>query len=140
MNSTLWMRMHGGTTHFPIALVIASFAFDLAAGLVRDEARRRDLHAAAFYALVLGALGTVGAVVSGVMISGGQLIGDGLLARHHLFLWPASALIVGLAVWRVRTRRCFTRRALGLYLTVAATTAALMTAAGYWGGEMLLGG
>src|SRR5438105_4049580 len=30
MSNTLWAKMHGGTTHFPIALVMVSALFDMA--------------------------------------------------------------------------------------------------------------
>ncbi len=38
MDNSIWVKMHGGTTHFPIALVMASVAFDLAAVIVPDSA------------------------------------------------------------------------------------------------------
>ena len=140
MNSALFARMHGGMTHFPIGLVIASLFFDLAAVTVRGPDRRRDLRAAGFYALLLGALASGGAVLSGLLLTNWNIAGAGSLAWHHLFLWPAFALIVGLAVWRlvVRDRAC--RPAHGAYLTLMLVTSGLVAAVGYWGGELLLAG
>ena len=46
-------------------------------------------------------LGSVPAVVSGLLMTKGSLLGHGALRMHHLFVWPAFALLVGLAVWRV---------------------------------------
>jgi uncharacterized membrane protein len=143
MDISLWVKMHGGTTHFPIALVMASALFDLAGLIVPenlDKSRRAGLRAAGFYSIVLGAIGSIGAVVSGLVISHGQLWGRGNLARHHLFLWPAFGLLTGLAVWRVVVGSHASTRSLKLYMGVALTTAALMGAAGYWGGELLLKG
>ena len=37
MSNALWAKMHGGTTHFPIALVMASMVFDLAGFLLPDN-------------------------------------------------------------------------------------------------------
>ena len=39
----LWANLHGGSTHFPIALMIASFLFD-ALAYVGREPYKRDLH------------------------------------------------------------------------------------------------
>ena len=58
--------------------------------------------------------------------------------QHHLFAWPAFALIVGLAVWRASAVR-FAAQAPGTrYLAVTAAAVVLVLVAGYWGGEMLL--
>ena len=143
MDNSLWVKMHGGTTHFPIALVIASVLFDLAGSLVpdnTDKSRRAGFHAAGLYTLVLGALGALGAVFSGLVISHGQLWGRGNLGRHHAFLWPAFGLLMVLAVWRLVIGRRASNRAFKIYLVVSMLTGALMASAGYWGGELLLNG
>jgi uncharacterized membrane protein len=132
--------MHGGSTHFPIALIIAAMLFDLAGCALSREPHSRDLHMAAFYALLLGALGSFGAVLSGLVISQWQVFGDGTLAKHHNFVWPAFALMVGLVAWRMVVRQHASRRAYAVYLACSTVTAILMTAAGYWGGELLLSG
>jgi len=140
MDTSLWTKVHGGTTHFPIALMIASLIFDLVGYFIRRDSSSRDLHAASFYALLLGALGTFVAVLSGLVLTNWETIGQGVLAKHHEFVWPAFALIVGLAVWRLVVRSRASRRAFGVYLAVSLAAAAFMAAAGYWGGELLLGG
>src|SRR6266436_5464208 len=143
MTNALWAKMHGGTTHFPIALVMASTVFDLAGFLLPDnpgKTRRAGFQAAGFYTIVLAALGAFGAIVSGMVMSQGQLLGRGNLARHHLFLWPAFGLLIGLAVWRLAVGSRASNRAFRIYLSVAFVTAAFMGAAGYWGGELLLNG
>ena len=143
MSNALWAKMHGGTTHFPIALVMASMVFDLAGFLLPDnpgKTRRSGFQAAGFYTIVLAALGAVGAIVSGLVMSQGQLLGRGNLARHHLFLWPAFGLLIGLAVWRLVVRDRTSALGFKLYLAGSMLTAVLMAAAGYWGGELLLNG
>lgn len=137
--SKLWANLHGGSTHFPIALMIASFLFDAAGYFVR-EPHKRDLHVAGFYALLLGALATFVATVSGLAISAWQFFGQGTLGTHHDFVWPAFGLMIALAVWRLVVRETSSRPAFAAYLACAAVTAGVMAAAGYWGGEMLLGG
>ena len=132
----LWGNLHGGSTHFPIALMIASLLFD-ALAYVGREPYKRDLHIAGFYTLLLGALATLVATLSGLAISAWRFFGDGTLAKHHDFVWPAFGLMIGLAVWRLIVRDGATRPAFGVYLVFAAATAGLMAAAGYFGGELL---
>lgn len=139
MDNQFWAKIHGGSTHFPIALVIASLLFDVIGFVVNRQPQSRDLHIAAFYALLLGALASFAAVLSGLILSRWQTFGTGLLAKHHDFVWPAFALVVEIAVWRIVVRDRASRPAFGIYLVVALVAAGLMAAAGYWGGEMLLG-
>ena len=141
MSNVLWAKMHGGTTHFPIALVMASALFDLAGFLLPDnpgKTRRASFQAAGFYTIVLGALGAFGAVASGLVMSQGQLWGRGSLARHHAFLWPAFGLLIGLAVWRLVVRDRASSLGFKIYLAGSMLTAILLAATGYWGGELLL--
>jgi hypothetical protein len=45
--------------------------------------------------------------------------------------------MVGLATWRVVARRTGAERPSAIYLTLMLLAAALMSGAGYWGGELL---
>jgi uncharacterized membrane protein len=143
MDHSIWTKIHGGTTHFPIALAMAATFLDLAGSLVPDnpeKSRRANLRAAGFYSLLLGAVGSLGAVVSGLTISDGQIWGRGDLARHHAFLWPSFGLLVGLAAWRLAVGNRASERALKTYLAASILMCGLMGAAGYYGGELLLRG
>lgn len=120
--------------------MIASVLFDFLAYVVKREPYERDLRAAGFYTLLLGAAGSFLAVLTGFLISAWKFFGTGLLGKHHDFVWPAFGLMIGLAVWRLVVRNEASRPAFGLYLIVAAITAGLMGAAGYYGGELLGGG
>ena len=131
-----WGNIHGGSTHFPIALLFSSFVFDAAGFTLYRKTWSRDLHIAAFYALLLGALASFAAVLSGLIISGWQFYGGGKLAKHHLFVWPAFGLLVALAVWRIVVRDTASRPATAAYLVAALLATGLMLAAGYWGGEL----
>jgi uncharacterized membrane protein len=139
MNQTFWARMHGGATHFPIALLMVSVVFDHAAFWWRDELRRRDFRALGFYSLLIAAAASPVAVGSGIALSKGILLGTGLLALHHYFIWPAFGLLIGLAVWRLVMRERASRRARGWYLALASVTLGAMITAGFWGGEMIIG-
>ena len=138
MEPAIWAKAHGAAVHFPIALALGSGAFDAAGFVFGERPRARELHVAGYWMIVIGALGSVPAVVSGLLMTKGSLLGHGALRLHHLFVWPAFGLIVGLAVWRICTGPQAARRTLACYLAVTAGMAGLMAAAGYWGGEMML--
>lgn len=140
MNSTFWADFHGGATHFPIALLIASFLFDLIAYIVHRDPASRDLHVASFYAILLGAVVSIAAVGSGLILSGWQVLGSGALLKHHDFIWPAFGLIIGLAAWRLVVRENASRGAFGIYLLVTLVAAICIAVGGYWGGVLVMGG
>src|SRR2546427_10757508 len=87
MNALFWQRLHGGSTHFPIVLLLASVAFDFIACRLRDMSLRRGLHAAGLGSAIVGVLGGCGAVVSGLVMTGGQVLRSGQEKMHHLFVW-----------------------------------------------------
>src|SRR4051812_30310160 len=101
MESTIWAKAHGIATHFPIALVVCSGAFDTIGFALAGRRAGRDLHAGGYWTMLSGALGTVPAVFSGILMTKGSVLGHGAVRMHHLFVWPAFALIVGLTIWRV---------------------------------------
>jgi uncharacterized membrane protein len=138
MDSAYWAKAHGAATHFPFALTLVSGALDATGFALVGRPVVRDLHAAGYWTMLLGALGAVPAVASGLLMTRGSLLGHGALRLHHLFVWPAFALLVALATWRVSVGRRATRPMLAGYLLVVVLAAGLMSAAGYWGGEMMV--
>src|SRR4051812_38108426 len=104
MDPVIWPKVHGAAVHFPLALALGSGMFDAAAFALGSRPVARDLQSAGFWMIVLGALGSIPAVVSGLFLTKGGLLGHGALRMHHLFVWPAFALLIGLAAWRVWTR------------------------------------
>jgi mono/diheme cytochrome c family protein len=138
MSPTFWRQIHGGSTHLPIVLLLASAVFDFVAWRARDEALRRGLHTAGFGSAVVGMLGGMGAVIAGLVMTHGRILGGGYEKTHHLFVWPALALSVVLVGWRLLKGGRTPRHGLGVYLTGMAAASMLMLGAGYSGGEMLL--
>jgi uncharacterized membrane protein len=131
--------MHGATVHFPIALVLFSFTLDGAGYAFSKLAMRRGLHSAGYWSMLLGAAGTVPAVVSGLVMTKGVLLGHDTLRVHHLFAWPTFALIVGIAIWRALGRGSTNERPSLGYVVAVGIAAVLISATGYWGGEMVVG-
>ena len=139
MDALFWQRMHGGSTHFPIVLLLVSVVFDFIAWRSRDDGLRRGLHLAGFSSAIIGVLGGVGAVISGLVMSHGQMLGSGYEKIHHLFVWPAFGLCVACVVCRWFKRKTILQSGFGIYLAGMGAASALMMGAGFWGGEMLLG-
>jgi uncharacterized membrane protein len=138
MNGEFWAKMHGATVHFPIALVMCSGALDASGFFLPRLALRKGLHTAGYWTMLLGAAGTVPAVISGLVMSKGVMLGHDALRLHHLFVWPAFALIMGLATWRVLGNDAPAQKMPFGYLAALLAAALLVAAAGYWGGEMML--
>lgn len=136
ISGELWADFHGGVTHFPIATLIASLFFDVVRQFVKKEQLNSELRSASFYTLMLGALASFGAVLSGIMIARTRP-NIGMLYYHHLFVWPAFGLIVGLAVWRIVVGNRASRQAYMVYLAVAFVAAGCVLGAAYWGGKLL---
>lgn len=138
MEPTIWAKAHGATTHFPLALALSSVVFDAAGFALARKPIGNDLRAAGYWTMICGAMGTVPAVLSGLLMTKGTVMGHDALRLHHLFVWPAFALLVALGTWRLIQGRQASPRALVPYLALAALAAGLMTTAAYWGGEMMI--
>ena len=133
----LWPKIHGASTHFPLALVLAALLFE-SLGFLASAKRREALRAAGRYSILLGALGVFPAVLSGLFLTRGEIGGHGVLLYHHLFVWPSFAAIVALGVWLALAGVEPSARGIAIYFAVLLITAVLVTGAGYWGGELLL--
>jgi mono/diheme cytochrome c family protein len=139
MDASFWQRIHGGSTHFPIVLLLSSVVFDFVAWRSRDEGLRRGLHTAGFGSAVVGMLGGVGAAIAGLIMTRGRMLGRGDERIHHLFVWPAFTLCIVFVGWRLFKSGRIPQRGVGVYLVGVSVAAALMVGAGYSGGELLLG-
>jgi len=139
ISSIFWTQAHGAATHFPIAFLFGAALFDAIGFFLPDSSKRRSFQFTAYRLLILGGLGSFETVISGLPVSRWSLSGTGSLLQHHLFAWPAFALIVGLTSWRVAVVDTPSRRAFAVYLSVLAVTCAVVGAAGWSGGELLMG-
>jgi uncharacterized membrane protein len=100
---------------------------------------REQFHSAGLFTLIAGTLGAFPAVLSGLVLARWEIGGTGALFWHHVFIWPSFTLLVGLSVWRVIVRGKRSKASLFVYLAFAFLAALLVSAAGFWGGEILLG-
>jgi uncharacterized membrane protein len=137
VNPLFWSRVHGGATHFPIALIFGAALFDALGFVAWKSARRSGFQVAGYWLILLGGLSSFAAVFSGLILNQWKVIGTGLLREHHFFVWPAFALTMALAGWRAAAGQKPSRRASAIYLSFLAITCALMGAAGWSGGELI---
>ena len=135
-----WDKLHGATTHFPIALLLFSTLCDFVSVTFKKLPFARGLRLVSFYGLAVAALGSLGAVVSGIALTKGDLWGRGYLGWHHRFVWPAFGLLVALAVWRLVVGCEMSRVGTRVYLILMLLASGFVAAAGYFGGEILLSG
>jgi uncharacterized membrane protein len=133
-----WDRIHGGSTHLPIALALTSALLDGAGSLVPVGRMREGFRFSGYFTLLLAALGAVPALVSGLMLTNWDAAGSGVTLLHHYFVWPSFGLLVGLAVWRSIVRHRTSKIGFSIYFLAMLTTAILISVAGFWGGELVL--
>ena len=127
-------------THFPIALLLFSAACDFGSVVLKKLAFAGELRKASFYGLAISAVASIGAVISGIALTKGNMWGRAELGWHHRFIWPAFGLLVALAVWRLIVRDQMSRTGFYVYLFLMFLTSGLVAAAGYFGGELLIAG
>ena len=124
---------HVVVIHFPIALFLASFAFDLLALWRRD----RSLATAAYYNPIAAAVATLPAVVTGLLAWQWQYGGKRLRGnlRLHLILGLVSSAMISLVWWlHFRQRRKPGQRLTAAYLTIELVEVAVITLTGHLGG------
>ena len=81
-----WDKLHGAMTHFPIALLLFSTACDFVSVMLRKLPFARELRSVSLCALAVAALASLGAVISGIALSKGDLWGRGDFGWHHRFV------------------------------------------------------
>lgn len=139
IDPSIWPKMHGASVHFPVALAMAAALFEgLGFFSPASSPRKARLHSAGGFTLILGALGAFPAVLSGLFMTKGEVLGHDALLFHHLFVWPAFGCLVGLGVWRALVGDKASPRGFAVYFAILLLTAGLMAGAGYWGGELIL--
>ena len=140
MEAHLWTesmtQLHAASAHFPIALLLTSAAFEVAALVLR----RDDLRSAAFWTLLAGSLGAAATVVLGYL--GNPFAGDtGEIAQKvelHQRVGIATVVVFGLlAVWRVARNNRLTRAESVLYALLTLGGVCAVSVTGYLGGHLM---
>jgi uncharacterized membrane protein len=131
-----WPRLHAALNDLPAALLVTAALFELLALATRRESFRQ----VSFWTLVVGAVGGVAAVISGLQAEENISHGDAVhrvMETHELLGFITLAIFGVLAVWRIwRERRMgTTERALALALTLGG--AGVLIATANYGGRLV---
>lgn len=132
------MDLHPAVVHFPIALVVAAFIFDLIGVVAKDDSFRR----AGLYCLLGALFGAIFACITGYQAeTTARLVQSaaGRLADHKQAGIINLALIVLLIAGRIvlEARPAMRRRGYALYLMVALLAVINILRAGYLGEELV---
>jgi uncharacterized membrane protein len=131
-----WPRLHAALNDLPAALLLAAALFELLALATRKESFRQ----VSFWTLIVGAVGGVAAVVSGLQAEESIAHGDAVhrvMKTHQLLGFVTLAIFGVLAVWRIwRERRMgAAERAVALALSLGGAGVLIATAA--YGGRLV---
>jgi len=131
-----WPRLHAALNDLPAALLLVAALFELLAVATRKESFRQ----VSFWTLIVGAIGGVAAVLSGLQAEENLAHGDAVhrvMKTHELLGFITLAIFGVLAVWRIwRERRMgTTERALALALSLGGAGVLIATAA--YGGRLV---
>ena len=131
-----WPRLHAALNDLPTALLVTAALFELLALATRREAFRQ----VSFWTLVVGALGGVAAVLSGLQAEEHIDHGDAVhrvMETHELLAFVTLGTFGTLALWRLlRERRMGAgERALALAATLAGS--GVLIATSFYGGRLV---
>lgn len=135
----LWQHIHGASSHFPIALIIASFLFDFGSVLFK----RPTWRIVGFWTLFTAAVVAVPTMLSGF---------TGLNGWFHVEKWDAasqlthrnvaigaSILLLVLVGWRIARKDGMAKGELAAYLLLAAILTGAIGYVGYLGAYVARG-
>jgi len=142
---SLWQHFHGATTHFPIALAIASVAFDLGGLLLKKD----SLRAAGFWTMVAAVLSALVGTGTGLYYvyldpgGKGKLAAEGFVldtvTKHRNFGLTGTGLLLLAGVIRLAKRDRLTSATLVIYLVLALAGTVFIGLTGFKGGYVARG-
>jgi uncharacterized membrane protein len=131
-----WPRLHAALNDLPTALLVTAALFELLALATRRESFRQ----VSFWTLVIGAVGGVAAVLSGLQAEESIAHGDAVhrvMETHELLAFVTLGVFGTLTVWRLlRERKMGTaERAVALAATLGG--AGVLIATSVYGGRLV---
>jgi uncharacterized membrane protein len=132
-----WQHIHGGSSHFPVALIIIAFLFDVGATIFKQDKWRLI----GFWCIILGALAAIPAVLSGLSGGNGWFGVEWAnrqysehLNSHRTLALVAAGIALVLALWRGIRGDKMQGAEWIVYLICLGGSAGAVTIAGYQGG------
>jgi uncharacterized membrane protein len=131
-----WPRLHAALNDLPAALLLVAVLFELLALATRKESFRQ----VSFWTLMVGAIGGVAAVLSGLQAEENIAHGDAVhrvMETHELLAFVTLGIFGVLAVWRLwrEKRMGAAERALALALSLGGAGVLIATAS--YGGRLV---
>ena len=141
------IEVHIASAHFPIALLMSNFFFDLAGRVLKKPIFRTVSYwihllgvVAAVVTIALGAFGNPFREDVGLLGNPWHDYGNKMTQKavQHSWLGISSFLLfAALAIWRVKQRDQFLKAELVVYLFVSGVGVALLGLTGYLGGHVM---
>jgi uncharacterized membrane protein len=131
-----WPEFHAAVNDLPAALLLAAVLFDLAGAFTKRE----SLSSAGLWCLVLGVLGTLAAIGSGLMAEEGLDHTDrahAVMETHETLAFIVLGIFGPLLVWRLLRRGVWRPRELPIALTAGVIGVALMVVTTRLGGGLV---
>jgi len=129
-------RLHAALNDLPAALLLVAVVFDLLGAVLK----RDSLKAAGFWTLVLGVLGTGGAIVSGLMAEDATPHGadaHAAMETHETLAFIVLTIFGILAAWRLLRRGVWSDKEQPVALTAGVIGVALLVVTGMVGGKLV---
>jgi len=129
-------RIHAALNDLPPALLLASVFFDLLGAFLKRE----SLKAAGFWTLVIGVLGTGGAILSGLLAEDATPHGaeaHAVMETHETLAFIVLGLFALLAVWRIIRKGVWSEKEQPVALTAGVIGVALMAFTAMLGGKLV---
>ena len=130
-----WTRLHAALNDLPAALLAAAVAFEIAWMMTR----RHSLRAAGFWTLLAGVLGTIAAVVAGLLaenIIEHDDVAHAVMEQHKTLALVTLGVFTLLAVWRVVRRNADKRGENIAWSLFGVTGVALLVITSQLGGSL----
>jgi uncharacterized membrane protein len=131
-----WPRLHAALNDLPAALLLAAVVFDLLAALTR----RPGFRPVAFWTLMVGALGGVVAVLSGLQAEDHIEHGDAVhrvMETHELLAFITLGTFGVLAAWRILREQKMGSAERGLVTVLSLAGAGVLLATANYGGKLV---
>ena len=131
-----WPRLHAALNDFPAALLLVSVLFDLLGILTK----RDSLRAAGFWSLIVGVVGTGGAVLAGLIAEDAVEHSDPaheIMETHETIGIVVLVLFGVLALWRIYRKGVWSAREQPMALTAGVIGVALMVYTSRLGGSLM---
>ncbi len=129
-------NLHPLFVHLPIALLTASWVFDLLGAAMKKQ----ELERTAWWTLVAGSIGLVGTLVTGLAAEGGVTITESArdaFETHEQLAFAVAAIYCTLLLWRFACKTRLPSRRTRLYQVLTFLGVTLVWATAWYGGELV---